>query len=90
MPCYKVVGTMASYSIPQRVIIGLYPGCSSYLNGTSLNEHVVVHVANGRPEQAAAALDISFGMCLWLAFVLHAIGIEIYVSDLNNPFEVVA
>jgi len=75
---------MATYGIPTQAITGLYPGCLSYMNGTSPNQNVVVHAnQNGTPEQVAASLDMSFGMTLWLAFVLHAVGIEIYVCGPN-------
>lgn len=29
---------------------------------------------------AGAALNVNFGMALWLAFALHAVGVEVYVS----------
>lgn len=31
-------------------------------------------------ETAGAALRLGFGMALWLALALHAIGVEVYVS----------
>jgi hypothetical protein len=81
MPCSKIVGIMTTYGIPGQAARGLYPACVPFLNGQS-DPHAVVQVGGvGRPEQIAASLDISFGMSLWLALMLHAIGIEIYVSQ---------
>lgn len=72
---------MTTYGIPGQATRGLYPACVPFLNGQS-DPHAVVQVGGvGRPEQIAASLDISFGMSLWLALMLHAIGIEIYVSQ---------
>ncbi len=34
-----------------------------------------------RVEQITAALNSNFGAAGWLAFALHAIGVEIYVSS---------
>lgn len=82
MPCQKITGVMASFRMPTQLVLALYPACESYLNGTNLDQHAVVPADfTGGPEQAAALLDITFGMSIWMAFVLHAVGIEVYVSD---------
>ncbi|CZR68853.1 uncharacterized protein PAC_18753 [Phialocephala subalpina] len=51
----------------------MYPQC---VNGT---ENTVVAVnanMNGMPEQVGAGLGLSFGMGLWFAILVHALGIE--------------
>lgn len=35
---------------------------------------------SGDPVQTTVALGLNFGSAGWLAFALHAIGVEIYVS----------
>lgn len=65
-------------------LLSSYPACASYVDGSNLDQVAAVH-ANMNGESAAnagAALDLNFGMALWIAFAIHAIGIEIYVSCL--------
>lgn len=53
-----------------------YPGCV----GADSRQHVVVHALfKDNTEEIGASLRISFGMSLWLAFFLHAVGVEIYL-----------
>lgn len=75
---------MMSNGIPEELVLTVYPTCESFLNGTNPGQHAVVSATvAGGPEQAAAVLDITFGMSFWMAFVLHAVGIEVYVSGRN-------
>ncbi|QDS67858.1 hypothetical protein FKW77_007636 [Venturia effusa] len=78
MRCSKVVSIMATYGIPSQAARGLYPVCVPFLNGQG-DPYAVVQAREGRPEQIAALLNVSFGMTLWLALAIHAIGIEIYI-----------
>jgi Predicted membrane protein (DUF2306) len=57
-----------------------YPQCSS--SNTTADELVVVHAlfGSGRPEQIGASLRVSFGMGMWLAIFMHAVGVEIYLA----------
>lgn len=57
-----------------------YPQCSN-LN-TTTDGLVVVHAGfnDGRPEQIGASMDISFGMALWLAIIMHLAGVELYLA----------
>ena len=42
---------------------------------------VVVQADFGHlPEQIGASLRISFGIALWLALILHLVGVEIYLA----------
>ncbi|KAI9794306.1 MAG: hypothetical protein M1833_000397 [Piccolia ochrophora] len=57
-----------------------YPQCSS--PNTTVDGLVVVHATfgSGRPEQIAASLGVSFGMAMWLALLMHLVGVEIYLA----------
>jgi hypothetical protein len=59
-----------------------YPVCASFFNGTNSGQETIVHatMSNGVASEIGAALGVSFGMALWMALVIHAVGIEIYVS----------
>ena len=57
----------------------LYPQCSNF--NSTVNDMVVIQAKFGnQPEQIAASLGLSFGMALWLALVLHLVGVEIYLA----------
>jgi hypothetical protein len=54
-----------------------YPECASGGNETN----IIVHAdLNGRPEQLGASLGLSFGTALWLALLIHLIGVELYLG----------
>jgi hypothetical protein len=64
-----------------NVTINFYPLCA---DPSQLQDGaVVVHadIYSGLPEKIGAAYRVSFGLCLWLALALHAVGIELYVSS---------
>jgi hypothetical protein len=83
MSCKRISGVMMSFGIPAELVATMYPSCQAFFNGTNPTEYVAVQASiNGRPEQVTAVLDITFGMSIWFAFLIHAIGIEIYVSRL--------
>ena len=58
----------------------IYPRCNGSTNPT--RELVIVHAsfANGRKEEIGASLGVSFGMAMWLALILHLVGVEIYLG----------
>ena len=56
----------------------MYPQCSS--GNESTVTAVLASFGGGRTEQIGASLRINFGMALWLALFLHAVGVEIYLS----------
>lgn len=61
----------------------LYPECATFFSGENPGQQVVVHADLTSPSSAAeagAAAGMAFGMAIWLAFALHAIGVEVYVS----------
>lgn len=65
-----------------------YPECDVYYSGENLEKSALVvgKFEMTAPEGEAdgmtteAALGLAFGPALWLAFALHAIGIELYVG----------
>ncbi|KAL8663595.1 MAG: hypothetical protein Q9202_003783 [Teloschistes flavicans] len=64
---------------PQR-IQSLYPQCTQ--PGSTNDTLVIVHATfgDGQPEQIGASLRMNFGMALWMALLLHAVGVEIYLG----------
>jgi hypothetical protein len=84
MECAKINSLFSDYGIPPQALPALYPQCTAYVDGSNPQQQTVVHVnIQGRPEEATAALDICFGTSLWMALVIHAVGIEIYVGYLK-------
>ncbi|PVH92313.1 hypothetical protein DM02DRAFT_282318 [Periconia macrospinosa] len=60
----------------------LYPECASYFNGSDLLKQASVHANfgdDGTGAEVGAAFNMTFGMALWLALLLHAVGVEIYL-----------
>jgi uncharacterized membrane protein len=55
-----------------------YPECTP--GNESLHIAVKTSFSDGRPEQIGASMRMTFGMGLWLALFLHAVGVEIYLS----------
>ena len=57
-----------------------YPACNS--PNSTVDDAVVVKAKYGskQPEQIGAALDMSFGMAMWLAIIMHVAGVEIYLA----------
>lgn len=79
-PCAKIAYTLDDPS----TIAAEYPTCAGYANGTDPGGVSLVKAQLGGPgstsANAGAVLNISFGMALWIALAMHAIGVEIYVS----------
>jgi hypothetical protein len=76
--CAKIESALPSSSM----LLSQYPACASYVNGSNPNAvaPVLANLDGETGVNAGAALNLSFGMGLWLSVVLHAIGVEIYVS----------
>ncbi|KAF2120072.1 hypothetical protein BDV96DRAFT_485793 [Lophiotrema nucula] len=76
-PCYQI-----DYIYNTREpVLAIYPECEAYYSGTNPGQQALVHATmnNDNPVEIGAALGISFGMAIWLAFAIHAIGVEIYL-----------
>ena len=76
MTCGEIFSIHGSSQAIQR----LYPRCSQ--SGFTNNTLAIVQATfeNGQPEQIGASLRMSFGMAMWMALFLHAIGVEIYLN----------
>lgn len=74
MPCDQV----ASMFDDQQKFAASYPQCSSAMGTTDGWIAVPAHFSG--KTHIAATLDLTFGTAGWLAFVLHAVGVEIYLQ----------
>lgn len=77
MPCAKVASLMRS----EQKTLQTYPECEAYFSGRDLDKAVAVRASmQGNQSNVTAILSLGFGAAFWLAFTLHAVGVEIYVS----------
>ena len=79
MPCDKI----ASFYTSNAELLQNYPNCTSPENWAPVRASLNA----GSAANAAAALDITFGMALWLALLIHALGIEVYLHLTPAEFE---
>lgn len=76
-PCEQIEYILGSPS----ATLSAYPDCAPYLDGSDPAKQVAVEANySGSAVQLTVALGSNFGAAGWLAFALHAIGVEIYVS----------
>ncbi|KAF2625819.1 hypothetical protein BU25DRAFT_396650 [Macroventuria anomochaeta] len=77
-PCAKIADTIAD----DMDLVSEYPACAAFVDGSNLNQvsAVLADMGGASAANAGAALDMNFGMALWLAFAVHALGIEIYLQ----------
>lgn len=77
-PCAKIAHTIGD----DIDLVSAYPACASYADGSNLDQvsAVLAHMDGASAANAGAGLDLNFGMAIWLAFAIHAVGIEVYVS----------
>lgn len=82
-PCEQIKYIFGS----QEEAISAYPDCTPFFNGSDPSKQVAVEASfNGNPVQLTVALGSNFGSAMWLAFAIHAIGVEIYVRDNRRIF----
>lgn len=83
-PCDQITNIFGG---SREAVLALYPDCASYFSGESPDQHVVVEAKfSGNPAQLTVALGLNFGSAGWLAFAIHAVGVEIYVRSLGLDF----
>ncbi|KAF2426620.1 hypothetical protein EJ08DRAFT_616471 [Tothia fuscella] len=75
MPCDEI----ASLYDSNAAFSANYPQCNTR-NGTVDGRVVVKAKFGSQPEQIGASLGLSFGMAMWLALILHLVGVEIYLA----------
>ncbi|KAK4039666.1 hypothetical protein C8A01DRAFT_46923 [Parachaetomium inaequale] len=57
-----------------------HPDCEAYFSHQDPNKAVLVSATmDGNGSNATAILSMNFGAAFWLAFTLHAVGVEIYL-----------
>ena len=78
MPCGKLDFILEDES----TMVQRYPECEAYNNGSNPDQYATVPADMSGPDaaQVAAALNLCAGGSIWLALVLQAVGVEIYVS----------
>jgi len=78
--CAKILSTLSGKSL--AILVQDYPACALYVDGSNLEQVAVVSAEfSGSAANVGAALNASFGAALWLAFNIHALGVEVYVSS---------
>lgn len=85
MSCGEILFIYESYTNSTKAATGatygLYPACApSHANYTIDGQVVVRANMNGGPEEINAVYAIGFSMSMWLAFVIHVIGVELYLQ----------
>ncbi|KAF3039390.1 hypothetical protein E8E12_007955 [Didymella heteroderae] len=75
--CAKIAATISK----NMDLVPVYPACASYADGSNPDQvsAVLADMGGASAANAGAALNVNFGMALWLAFALHAVGIEVYL-----------
>ncbi|KOS36560.1 hypothetical protein ACN38_g12692 [Penicillium nordicum] len=80
MPCAELLYIANSTQTALETAYSTYPVCSPSNSNMTVDSQVIVKANfNGEPEQIGAALAIGFPMAIWLALVMHAVGIEFYL-----------
>lgn len=71
--------------LPQPVIENVWPGCAAYFSGANPDQQVLVRADYyGFPIEINVALSIASGASAFVALILHATGVEVYVSTLKS------
>jgi NADH:ubiquinone oxidoreductase subunit 6 (subunit J) len=75
--CAKIAATISD---PAN-IVAAYPSCKSFVDGTNPEAVSLVEATFGVGDTAntGAALNVVFGMALWLSMAMHAFGVEVYL-----------
>lgn len=65
-------------------MLQIYPVCATWASGENPSQMAAVD-AKGSPLASSAAeviasVSVTFGMAVWLSLVIHAFGVEVYVS----------
>lgn len=69
------------YVLGENATRAEYPDCDAFYSGEDPFRSTMVKATMSSDNMTAgAAVGLAFGPALWLAFFLHAVGIEFYVS----------
>ncbi|KAI5922503.1 hypothetical protein F4810DRAFT_254164 [Camillea tinctor] len=78
IPCDKLSWMLGG----RNETLSLYPACLPFFTGESPFKHAAVRESLSDATniaEVAAVLNSTFGMALWLAFIIHVAGIELYL-----------
>lgn len=81
-PC-KVVEYLVAEVGPVNRTAQLFPACEDYMSGKNPDQWTVVEARLSdldSPVPAAASLQLGFALAASIAFVIHLVGVELYVS----------
>ena len=78
--CDEIFADYAHLGIPDRAnpAFQIHPQCASA--NTTVDGQVVVPVNQLGPENVGAAFQLTFGMSIWIALVIHAVLVELYLN----------
>ena len=84
IPCAEIVDDYAQVGFGGRrnPTLSIYPQCRT--SSGTVDGYIAVPATGAGPENIGAAINISFGMALWIALFLHAALVEIYLSLTPN------
>jgi NADH:ubiquinone oxidoreductase subunit 6 (subunit J) len=75
--CAKIAATITEASN----LTSSYPSCKAFVDGSNFDAVSLVEATFGAGDTAntGAALNVVFGMALWLSMAMHAFGVEVYL-----------
>ena len=78
-PCVTIYYGYAAFGVPdaQNPTTLLYPSCGE--NASASTAYTAVPTDSETPEGIAAAYNLCFGMAAFIALVIHAISVEVYL-----------
>lgn len=76
-PCDKISFVLGG----ENATMASYPECAPFFSGEDPSRHVAVHATVFTKDKVkiAAAINMVFGMAGWVAIVIHAVSIELYL-----------
>jgi hypothetical protein len=80
-PCGQIASVLG-----QDRTLAFYPTCGAYFDGSNPNQRAVIeaNIKSTNPMAIATSVSIPFGAAGWLALLLHAAAVEIYVSLMSS------
>jgi hypothetical protein len=82
-PCAQIEFTWNFFEIPISYLQA-YPMCNATAAARTMDGKDLVHIVRADPRaqdpiSIGASLQLAFGLSLWIAMVLHILGIELYL-----------
>ncbi|KAJ1328237.1 DUF2306 domain-containing protein [Microdochium nivale] len=83
LPCHKIEYVLANAKVPDPniTLAATFPDCTPYMSGADPAKMAIVR-ANllGSIVERTAVLNMSFGTATWIALVIHAVLVELYLN----------